>query len=385
MKLLLAKEFETRIKKQEEVIKQLNEAHAKKLQLMKQSTDKEKQEIQQKFEREVTQQKSTSKQQLLIMERKQRFAEEQKQKKQAYEVDQKVQAAIKEQEKKQNASNSSQITSQKMIAGLQDKLKKQYESLLEQKVKEQEELGNESARNLNDLMRKRRTEFKQEKAKLEDKIKVQEQMIQKLQLTLKDMKATFSDKIKEAMSQSASHQNSVNQEVTALRDQVSQMTKESAQLEQLLGQKDSELKARMQEAEQKEGIIKKLEENDQIMENILKEKKIIDASAKGPAPKKQKETLKNGSAGTLQPLSERIKTKFDKLLEANESKVADLEYTIDSKDDELASQKKQIAEFEDQIKKLVEKAVANDLGSLKKHEKSQNAELPEPKKEEEKQ
>lgn len=87
-----------------------------------------------------------------------------------------------------------------MIAGLQDKLKKQYESLLEQKVKEQEELGNESARNLNDLMRKRRTEFKQEKAKLEDKIKVQEQMIQKLQLTLKDMKATFSDKIKEAMS-----------------------------------------------------------------------------------------------------------------------------------------------------------------------------------------
>lgn len=31
MKLLLAKEFETRIKKQEEVIKQLNEAHTKKL------------------------------------------------------------------------------------------------------------------------------------------------------------------------------------------------------------------------------------------------------------------------------------------------------------------------------------------------------------------
>lgn len=61
-----------------------------------------------------------------------------------------------------------------MIAGLQDKLKKQYESLLEQKVKEQEEMGHESARNLNDLMRKRRAEYKQEKGKLEDKIKVQE-------------------------------------------------------------------------------------------------------------------------------------------------------------------------------------------------------------------
>lgn len=41
-------------------------------------------------------------------------------------------------------------------------------------MKEQEEMGHESARNLNDLMRKRRAEYKQEKAKLEDKIKVQE-------------------------------------------------------------------------------------------------------------------------------------------------------------------------------------------------------------------
>lgn len=95
------------------------------------------------------------------------------------------------------------------------------------------------------------------------------------------------------------------------------------------------------------------------MENILKDKKIIDAPPKGASTKKQKDAVKNGSAGNLQPLAERIKSKFDKLLEANESKVADLEYTIDSKEDELVSQKKQIAEFEDQIKKLMQKAVAD--------------------------
>lgn len=54
----------------------MNEAHAKKLAQLKQNSDKEKIEIQQKFQKEVDQQKSTTRQQLLILERKQKFVEQ---------------------------------------------------------------------------------------------------------------------------------------------------------------------------------------------------------------------------------------------------------------------------------------------------------------------
>ena len=49
------------------------------------------------------------------------------------------------------------------------------------------------------------------------------------------------------------------------------------------------------------------------------------------------------------------------------------------------SQKKQIAEFEDQIKKLMQKAVADPQAAKKEPEKPQNSQEPLPKKEEEKQ
>ena len=45
MKQALAKEFENRIKKQEDIIKQMNEAHTKKINQLKQNTEKEKIEI----------------------------------------------------------------------------------------------------------------------------------------------------------------------------------------------------------------------------------------------------------------------------------------------------------------------------------------------------
>ena len=45
MKQMLAKEFEQRIKKQEDIIKQMNEAHNKKMHQLKTNTEKEKIEI----------------------------------------------------------------------------------------------------------------------------------------------------------------------------------------------------------------------------------------------------------------------------------------------------------------------------------------------------
>ena len=53
MKSMLKMEFENRIKKQEEIIKELNEKHAKNIQNMKVAGQKEKQELQEKFDKDI--------------------------------------------------------------------------------------------------------------------------------------------------------------------------------------------------------------------------------------------------------------------------------------------------------------------------------------------
>lgn len=78
-----------------------------------------------------------------------------------------------------------------MIAALQNKLKVEYESMLEKKLKEQEEQSHESARNINDLMRKRRSEYKSEKVKLEGKIKELQ-----AQVTAPQMLTAIKDRLK---------------------------------------------------------------------------------------------------------------------------------------------------------------------------------------------
>lgn len=122
------------------------------------------------------------------------------------------------------------------------------------------------------------------------------------------------------------------------------MTKESSQLEQVLGQKDKELKAKMQEVETKESILKQLEEKDSHYETVLKDKKIVNDQPK--VSKKQEKVLKNGQAAKQQSLVERLANKFEKLLEASDSKVADLEYTIETKEDELTQANKQVQDLQ---------------------------------------
>ena len=114
-----------------------------------------------------------------------------------------------------------------MLSAIQNRLKSEFDTLLEQKLKEKEEQSNESARNINDLMRKRRSEYKSEKDKLEQRIMTQEKQIQHLQSTLKDMKEMFSKQFAQAKSQSKQHQDGVNQDITDLRDQVSSLRTES--------------------------------------------------------------------------------------------------------------------------------------------------------------
>ena len=60
MKQMLAKEFEQRIKKQEDVIKEMDEIHNRKVQQMKVNSEKEKVEILQKYAKEADQQKSAT-------------------------------------------------------------------------------------------------------------------------------------------------------------------------------------------------------------------------------------------------------------------------------------------------------------------------------------
>lgn len=67
-----------------------------------------------------------------------------------------------------------------MLAAVQNRLKSEFDTLLESKLKEQEDQSNESARNINDLMRKRRSEYKSEKDRLDQKIMAQEKQIQHL-------------------------------------------------------------------------------------------------------------------------------------------------------------------------------------------------------------
>ena len=122
------------------------------------------------------------------------------------------------------------------------------------------------------------------------------------------------------------------------------MTKESSQLEQVLGQKDKELKAKMQEVETKESILKQLEEKDSHYETVLKDKKIVNDQPK--VSKKQEKVLKNGQTAKQQSLVERLANKFEKLLEASDSKVADLEYTIETKEDELTQANKQVQDLQ---------------------------------------
>ena len=65
-----------------------------------------------------------------------------------------------------------------MLAAVQNRLKSEFDTLLESKLKEQEDQSNESARNINDLMRKRRSEYKSEKDRLDQKIMAQAKQIQ---------------------------------------------------------------------------------------------------------------------------------------------------------------------------------------------------------------
>jgi hypothetical protein len=67
-----------------------------------------------------------------------------------------------------------------MLAAVQNRLKSEFDTLLESKLKEQEDQSNESARNINDIMRKRRSEYKSEKDRLDQKIMAQEKQIQHL-------------------------------------------------------------------------------------------------------------------------------------------------------------------------------------------------------------
>ena len=58
VKTLLAQDFEQRLKKQEQAVKKLNEEHAKKIQSLKMSEQKEKEEMKVKFEQDLESQKS---------------------------------------------------------------------------------------------------------------------------------------------------------------------------------------------------------------------------------------------------------------------------------------------------------------------------------------
>ena len=80
--------------------------------------------------------------------------------------------------------------------------------------------------------------------------------------------------------------------------------------------------------DQMTSLIQQIEKQDSQLEDKLKSK----TELKSPG-KKKKGASQNGK--NLTPLPDRIKLKFEKLLDTNESQVADLEYTIGSKEDEL--------------------------------------------------
>lgn len=213
-------------------------------------------------------------------------------------------------------------------------------------------------------MRKRRSEHKSEKEKLEQKLALQEKQIQHLQTALKEMKETFQEKFSQAKDQSKTHQEGVNQEITDLRSQVTSLKTETTQLEGVLQQKDKELTLKESELESSKTLMALIEAQDIEFEKIMKEKFNIQNNTNQKKGKKNKGNAENGTG--LETLPIRLKTKFEKIVEASDSKIGDLEYTIDSKETDLQEKAKQMDELMTHIAELNQQIL-----DLEKKEKEQ--------------
>jgi hypothetical protein len=132
-------------------------------------------------------------------------------------------------------------------------------------------------------------------------------------------------------------------------------------------------------------LVTELEVQDTQLDKVLKEKYKVSANdtPKSSKKKKNKGITENGT--TSEALSSRLKSKLEKLVEESDSKIADLEYTIETKDGELQAQSKEIdglfahiSELNSQIK---EQKSPEKAAEPKKEEETKPKE--EPKKKEE--
>lgn len=114
------------------------------------------------------------------------------------------------------------------------------------------------------------------------------------------------------------------------------------------------------------------------MDKVLKEKyKVTSETPKSGKKKKTKGITENGT--TTEALPSRLKSKLDKLVEESDSKIADLEYTIETKEGELQSQSKEMDGLFTHIRELNEKI--NELSAKEKAPEAKKEEEPKPKEE----
>ena len=114
------------------------------------------------------------------------------------------------------------------------------------------------------------------------------------------------------------------------------------------------------------------------MDKVLKEKyKVTSETPKAGKKKKTKGITENGT--TTEALPSRLKSKLDKLVEESDSKIADLEYTIETKEGELQSQSKEMDGLFTHIRELNEKI--NELSAKEKAPEAKKEEEPKPKEE----
>lgn len=124
-------------------------------------------------------------------------------------------------------------------------------------------------------------------------------------------------------------------------------------------------------------LLTQIEVQDAEIENVLKEKYKVTNEAKANKKKKNKGITENGSAA--EPLPSRLKSKFEKLVEACDSKIADLEYTIDTKESDLQAQAKEMDGLFTHISELNEKV--NELSAQEKSPKPKEESAGKPKEE----
>lgn len=81
-------------------------------------------------------------------------------------------------------------------------------------------------------------------------------------------------------------------------------------------------------------LISELEALDAHLDQVLKEKyKVSNEAPKSGKKKKGKDIAENGTVS--EALETRLKNKIQRLVEESDSKIADLEYSIETKDTEL--------------------------------------------------